>query len=176
MNKQGLSSAQKGTAMHSIMQFIEFSENVDVKAEIERLVEWQYITEEQGNCADIDKLNGFFESELYNRILRAKSVKREMRFLTELPAKRIYENVDKEFEDSKVIVQGAVDLLFEEEDYIVVVDFKTDRVNSEEAIADLYGEQLEIYGKACETIYKKPVKEKIIYSFYLGKIIPLTSS
>ena len=176
MNKLGLSSAQKGTAMHNIMQFIEFSENVDVKAEIERLVEWQYITEEQGSCADIEKLNGFFESELYSRVLRAKSVKREMRFLTELPAKRIDPNVDKEFENSKVIVQGAVDLLFEEEDYIVVVDFKTDRVCSEKTLVGLYSEQLEIYGKACETIYKKPVKEKIIYSFYLGKIIPLTFS
>ena len=173
MNELGLSSAQRGTAMHSIMQFIKFSENIDVKAEIERLVEWQYITEEQGNCADIDKLNDFFKSKLYSRILRAKSVKREMRFLTELPAKRIDPNVDKDFENSKVIVQGAVDLLFEEEDYIVVVDFKTDRVTSEATLANLYREQLEIYGKACETIYKKPVKEKIIYSFYLGKIIPL---
>ncbi len=175
MNKLGLSSAQKGTAMHTIMQFIEFSENVDVDSEIERLVEWQYITEEQGNCADREKLKDFFSGELYLRILKAEQVKREMRFLTELPAQRIDPKIDPKFKDSKIIVQGAVDLLFDEGDSLVVVDFKTDRVNSEETLINLYSEQLEIYAKACETIYKKPVKEKIIYSFHLGKIIPLVS-
>ncbi|MCQ2454703.1 MAG: helicase-exonuclease AddAB subunit AddA [Clostridia bacterium] len=175
MNNFGMSSAQKGTAMHKIMQFIEFGKKPNVDAEIQRLVEWQFITEAEGESADRQKLKMFFESPLYERILSARLVKREMRFLTELSAGKIDPLVDEKFKDSSVIVQGAVDLMFEENDGLVVVDFKTDRVESKEELISLYGEQLEIYSKACERIFNKPVNKKIIYSFHLGEIITLNS-
>ncbi len=173
MNKEKLTAAEKGTAVHNIMQFINMDERPDVKTEIERLVEWQYITQEQGECADVPAIEQFFDSDLFNRIKNSNSVNREMRFLSEFPASVVYNDVAKRHKDTPVIVQGAVDLCFAEDDGIVVVDFKTDRVNSEEELKELYSEQLNIYALACERLFSKKVKQKIIYSFALSKEIIL---
>jgi ATP-dependent helicase/nuclease subunit A len=43
-----LSGAQRGTAMHHIMQFINLEKNVDVNAEIERLIEWKFGAKKDG--------------------------------------------------------------------------------------------------------------------------------
>ena len=59
------------------------------------------------------------------------------------------------------------------ENFVVIVDFKTDRVDDAKALKDSYSEQLEIYAMACEKIFEKEVKEKIIYSFALNKEILL---
>ncbi len=171
MNEKGMSASEKGTAMHNVMQYINMTENIDVDSEIERLYEWQFITEAQAKCVDRAKLSDFFESNLYKRICNSKTVRREMRFLTEIPACRLDKTISKDFENEKIIVQGAVDLLFEEDDGIVIVDFKTDRVEDDTALINAYSEQLEIYSSACEKIFLKRIKEKIIYSFALSKEI-----
>ena len=166
-----LSGAARGTAMHHIMQFIDFSENVDVKAEIERLIEWKFITENEAHSADVCAIENFFNSDIYRRVMASHDVRREMRFLTEIPAKRLDATLGDEVSDADIIVQGAVDLCFEEPDGIVVLDFKTDRVENMQQLLDCYGEQLQIYATAAEKIFSKPVKERIIYSFYLGSTI-----
>lgn len=171
MTGDKLFGAQRGTAMHHIMQFINFSESVDVVAEIERLCEWKFITEQEANSADVSAIQAFFESELYRRIMSSNEIHREMRFLTEIPASRIDAVQENEIIDANIIVQGAIDLCFCENDGIVVLDFKTDRVDNMVELADCYGEQLKIYATAAEKIFSKPVKERIIYSFYLGKSI-----
>ncbi len=170
MTNDRLSGAERGTAIHHIMQFIEFSERVDVGAELERLVEWKFITEQEAASADISAIEKFFASDIYARIMRSGDVHREMRFLTEIPAGRF--NPDMQgVEGADIIVQGAVDLCFVEDDGIVVLDFKTDREDDPQSLKDYYAEQLNIYSTAVEKIFKKPVKERIIYSLYLGKTI-----
>ena len=77
------------------------------------------------------------------------------------------------FNDEKIIVQGAVDVCFVENDGVVVLDFKTDRVDNLEALVEAYGEQLNIYAMACEKIFSMPVKQKIIYSFALSEEIDI---
>ncbi len=171
MTGDKLSGAARGTAMHHIMQFINFDDNIDVASEIERLLEWKFITEAEALSADINALNTFFDGELYRRIMKSADVRREMRFLTEIPAKRIDTNLDDNLPDADIIVQGAVDLCFVEDDGIVVLDFKTDRVENMKQLVDCYGEQLNIYSTAAEKIFEKPVKERIIYSFCLGESI-----
>jgi len=89
-----------------------------------------------------------------------------MRFLTELPVS-MYGEGAKDLKD-KFIVQGAVDLCFLEPDGVVVVDFKTDRVDSMSELKKRYAAQLGIYSVACEKIFGKSVKERIIYSFCLS--------
>jgi len=79
--------------------------------------------------------------------------------------------LDIEVNNANIIVQGAVDLCFVEDDGVVVLDFKTDRVKNLSELVDCYGEQLDIYSVAAEKIFAKPVKEKIIYSFHLGESI-----
>ena len=96
---------------------------------------------------------------------------REMRFLTEIPALRVEPSLNELLGKECVMVQGAVDLVFEEDDGIVVLDFKTDRVDSSQELIDAYSEQLLIYSLACEKIFEKKVKEHIIYSFALDEAI-----
>ncbi len=171
METSGLSAAQRGTAIHRIMQFISMDGIPDIDAELDRLTEWQFITEQEAKIADKSALMCFFQSQLYSRIMASNQVHREMRFLTEIPAARFNEGLGGI--DANIIVQGAVDLCFVEDDGIVVLDFKTDRVKDMKALSLTYGEQLDIYSKACEKIFSKPVKEKIIYSFHLSDFISI---
>lgn len=173
MQKDGIGAAGRGTATHKVMQFIRMTENVDVDAEIERLAEWQFISELDAQSVDRNALKTFFTSSVYKRILAAESFEREMRFLTEIPASRIEPSLPEHLGKETVMVQGAVDLCIKEPDGIVILDFKTDRVSSPDELKNAYSEQLNIYGKACEKIYGVAVKEKIIYSFTLNQSIKL---
>lgn len=166
-----LSGAARGTAMHHIMQFINMTATVDVNAEVERLIEWKFITEREAASADLSAIDAFFKSDVYKRIICSNSIHREMRFLTEIPAVRVDPSLQINCDDANIIVQGAIDLCFVEDDGVVVLDFKTDKVDNLQSLVDCYGEQLEIYSTAAEKIFSLPVKEKIIYSFHLGKSI-----
>ena len=166
-----LSGAARGTAMHHIMQFINLAPQVDVEMEIERLIEWKFITEQEEASADITAIKFFFNSDTYRRIMASDDVRREMRFLSEIPARRIDPTFQIDVPDADIIVQGAIDLCFEETDGIVVLDFKTDRVDNMKELVSTYGEQLKIYSTAAEKIFEKPVKERMIYSFYLNQSI-----
>ncbi len=168
MTGDKLSGAARGTAVHHIMQFISFEKGVNVADELDRLVEWKFITQQEAASADISAIEKFFASDIYARILNSADVHREMRFLTEIPAGR-FEKEMQGIKGADIIVQGAVDLCFEEPDGIVVLDFKTDRQDDPQKLKDYYAEQLNIYATAVEKIFNKPVKEKIIYSMYLGK-------
>ena len=72
-----------------------------------------------------------------------------------------------------VLIQGIIDAYFEEDGEIIVLDYKTDRVQTEAELKDRYQEQLRLYTKALEQITRKKVKEQIIYSFILCKEIHL---
>lgn len=171
MSKGGITAAEKGTAMHKVMEFFDFSKWQTPEAEIERLYEWQFLSEREAQSVNIEALKKFFESDIFARLIKARTVKREMRFLTELPAKRVAPYLDSKFDNEKIIVQGAVDVCFEEDDGVVILDFKTDRTDDPKALAEAYGEQLKIYSLACEKIFEKPVKELKIYSFFLSREI-----
>ena len=66
---------------------------------------------------------------------------------------------------------GAGNVYFEEEDGLVVLDYKTDRVRTADELVRRYQSQLTYYARALSQITGKAVKEKIIYSFALGKEI-----
>lgn len=67
-------------------------------------------------------------------------------------------------------MQGIIDAFFEEDGEIVLVDYKTDFVKKGDSkkLLEKYGQQLDYYARALESITGKRVKEKIIYSFALG--------
>lgn len=173
LSEKGISATGKGTALHKVMEFIDFNNVNNLESEIQRLYEWQYITETEKDSLNIKALQKFFESNIFNRIKNAKSYNREMRFLTEVSACKIDNTLDEKFKDEMVIIQGAVDICFVEDDGVVILDFKTDRVENENELKNAYSEQLEIYALACEKIFKTKVKQKIIYSFSLSKEIVL---
>ena len=143
----------------------------NLEDELNRLHEYLFLTDAEFDAVETEKLNAFFASSLFERILAADMVKKEMRFITEFSATEIDEKLDKKFSGEMIVVQGAVDLLFEENGKINILDFKTDRNKNEEDLLLAYSEQLKIYAKACEKILNKPIGELIIYSFSLSKPI-----
>ena len=90
-----------------------------------------------------------------------------------MPALKIKPDLSENLKDETVIVQGAVDVCFIEDDGMVILDFKTDRVDDISVLKETYGEQLSIYAFACEKIFGKPVKQKIIYSFSKQDLIEI---
>jgi ATP-dependent helicase/nuclease subunit A len=88
-----------------------------------------------------------------------------------MTAESLIDGIESSLKDEKIVVQGAVDLMLIEEDGIVIVDFKTDRVRDENALIESYAEQLRIYADACSKITGLKVKEKIIYSLVLDRSI-----
>ena len=76
-----------------------------------------------------------------------------------------------EAEGELILVQGIIDVYFEEEDGLVVLDYKTDKVKSAQELKEKYHAQLDYYARALEQVTGKHVKEKIIYSFTLQEEI-----
>ena len=74
-------------------------------------------------------------------------------------------------EDEQIIIQGVIDVYLEEEDGLVLLDYKTDRVSTGEELTVRYKKQLELYARALKQIRGIPVKERLIYSFALDKTI-----
>ncbi len=173
MNSGGITSAERGTALHKVMQYFDFEKCDLIENELERLYEWQFISERERDSINIKALENFFKSDIFARMKRSHDLRREMRFLTEIPAKNLTDKIDCNLLDENVIVQGAVDVCFVENDGLVILDFKTDRVESPCELSRAYGEQLEFYAKACEKIFGLPIKQKIIYSFCLEEEIAL---
>ena len=68
-------------------------------------------------------------------------------------------------------MQGIIDVYFEEEDGLVVLDYKTDRVRSAGELSEKYHAKLDYYAQALTQLTGRAVKEKIIYSFTLGEEI-----
>ena len=93
---------------------------------------------------------------------------REQEFILNLPANAI----DGEASEEMVLVQGVIDAYLEEEDGILLIDYKTDRLKEEQEFTLRYEKQLHYYGMAIEGFIDKPVKEKIIWSFALGRAVP----
>ena len=119
------------------------------------------------------KLKPFFQSDLGMRMKKAaleEKLYREQPFVYGLSANRL----DEKFPHAeKVLIQGIVDAYFEEEGELVIVDYKTDAVKSEETLKNRYREQVKYYQEALEQITGKKVKEKILYSFALNRAVIL---
>ncbi|MBP1574397.1 MAG: helicase-exonuclease AddAB subunit AddA [Oscillospiraceae bacterium] len=163
-----LSGADRGTALHTFMQFCDFdSAKADPKSEIRRLTEKRFITEKQAEVIDPRKVKTFFESELYRRIENSPKVWRELRFLRGLPAAELgFEGASPE---DKITVQGVADCVFEENGKLIVVDYKTDFVEDIEELRERYSAQLNMYKRLLSESLGKEVVSAIIWSFRFGK-------
>ncbi len=165
---ENLSGADRGTALHTFMQFCDFDlAKADPKAEILRLAEKRFITEKQAEAISPEKIRSFFESELFCRIENADKVWRELRFLRGLPASELgFEGASPE---DKITVQGVADCVFEENGKLIVVDYKTDFVEDIEELRERYALQLYMYKRLLSESLGKEVVSAIIWSFRFGK-------
>ena len=169
-----VTAADKGTAMHMFMQFANYEKcESGCKAEADRLFDEGFIDRIQRDVLDIETLDSFFASDFYGRIKESNAVYREKRFNILFDAGD-YTHSECE-NDEKILVQGVIDLYFENSDgTYTVVDFKTDRVrkeDGEEVLRQRHSKQLEYYCRAVSEITGKPVGSAYIFSFALMKEI-----
>ncbi|GAB6149401.1 helicase-exonuclease AddAB subunit AddA [Clostridium novyi] len=174
-----LKGAEKGTAMHAVMQKINYSEELtieDINRQMETMVEKEFITKEQADSVEAEKILNFFKSNIGKRLLKAENVRRETPFHMELKSTEIYESLPKEiYENENIMIQGIIDCYFEEEDGIVLLDYKSDyfKEGQEEAIIKKYKVQIDYYARAIEELTGKVVKEKYLYLFYGDKEVEI---
>lgn len=174
LQEKGLTSAEKGTALHEFMQYADYTAAAaDPKGEVERLVALAFLTPKQGEVIDTAKVSAFFHSPLYQRMTESAKVLREHRFMAALPVTQIDPTLDAKWSNETTITQGIVDCMFEENDGFVVVDYKTDKVKTPEELVERYQKQLTLYAKLLKESSDISVKELLIYSFHLEKEIPV---
>ena len=99
---------------------------------------------------------------------RSGTLKKEQPFMLGVAANRVKEEYP---EEELVLVQGIIDAYFEEGDELVLVDYKTDRVDCVEELAQRYQLQVGYYAEALERLVGKRVKERLIYSIRLGEVV-----
>ena len=122
---------------------------------------------------DKAKIKNLLNSELVQRIINSPLVFREEQFSAKLNPSQVFEEYENVDTDAEIIVQGAVDVAFEENGKLVIVDYKTDRVKDISKLAVLYKKQLELYRLAMEQSTEMTVSKCIICSVYLGEYIKL---
>ena len=169
-----LSAAEKGTAVHTVMQYIDFHtppNDAAVAAAVEELRGKKLLSDRQAEAVDYGLITNFLSSPLCERIRKSKTVYREYRFAVLVDA-AIY---DTAAAGEEMVLQGVADCAFVEDGKLIVVDFKTDRVRDEEltARAESYRPQLNAYAHALEKILCLPAEEKILYFFHKNSAISL---
>ncbi|MDO5124224.1 MAG: helicase-exonuclease AddAB subunit AddA [Eubacteriales bacterium] len=171
MSGKSISAAEKGTALHLFLENCDYSlARKDLTGEISRLISAKILTLSQAESLDLIKVKAFINSSVVTEALKSEKYIREYKFMVNIPAKEVKQGISEELSQIPVVLQGAVDLIIIDEDGITVVDYKTDRVNSTEVLAERYAAQLHLYKTAVEQIFNMPVKKCLIYSIYLSEI------
>lgn len=178
--ERGLTAAEKGTAMHFVMQKVDLSRVStieEIKVQLKELVDRELLSKEEYKVISPYKVKKFFISKLGERMLSAHNrgdiVYRELPFYTEIDVHRIDPDLPKDVEGDKVRLQGVIDSFFYEDNEVILLDYKTDYVEqgNEEELINKYRMQIQYYKEALEKITKTKIKECYLYSFYLEKEI-----
>ncbi len=170
------SGALRGTAYHRIMELLDFRKEYTkelLEEEIEGFLRSGRISKETAECIRPGDLMEFLKNPVCRRMgesARSGKLWKEQPFVIGIDAGEIY---PEEPEGEKILVQGIIDVCFEEPDGLVVLDYKTDQVRKAEELTERYHAQLDYYAKALEQMTGKRVKEKVIYSFALKRVIVL---
>lgn len=194
--QEKVSGAVRGSAFHRVMELLDFTyvfvesglfekcpgdyetyrKRLDAERLKKRLEEFLQretvslrLTEEYDKAVSLPKILNFLEQELAYRMWRAQEqglLYREQPFVLGIDAKRLDPDLP---EGEKVLIQGIIDVFFIEDGEIVLLDYKTDVIDSLEALWNRYNVQIQYYEEALTKLMQMPVKERILYSFYLEK-------
>lgn len=171
-----ISGADKGTLYHKVLKLLDLSKisnKEDVNKQISDMVSEHKLEESQIKLLNLRYIYNFINSNTAKRMVKAQledRIYKEQQFVIGIKAKEAGYDVDS---DELVLIQGIIDAFFEEDNQLVLVDYKSDWVSDEQTLIDRYRVQLNYYQKALEQMFKKEVKEKVIYSLTLGKEIYL---
>ena len=171
LQAEGMTAAQKGTATHTFMQFADYAAAAqDVAAQAEQLVATGFLTPAQAEVLDVERITAFFEGALYRRMTAARQTWREYHFAVTIPAGQLTD-LPQEMAEEAVLVQGIADCIFREDDHLILLDYKTDRVKTADELRQRYRSQMRFYKQALESIFGLPVTEMLLYSFALGETV-----
>ncbi len=171
--------ALRGTAFHRLMECIDFASRTEptgpwLESEITRLCREGRLVPEDAERIDRGQAVRFLQTELAGRMAEAArlgTLVREQPFVMSLPADRIEADADP---SDSVLIQGIIDAYWEEDDGIVLLDYKTDRILKPEDLILRYRAQLALYAEALGRRFPgKRVRETILYSFCLNEVIPV---
>lgn len=187
---EAVSGSMRGSAFHKVMELLDFREVTDevntdrhtaeifLGEQMERMLQTGRLPQSYYEVVSVPKLVDFLTCRVAHRMAQAAcagKLFKEQPFVMGLPASRLGSGFPAE---ETVLVQGIIDVFFEEEDGFVVLDYKTDAVSTPEELVKRYQTQLVYYSEALAQIYGyepgasgKPVKERILYSFKLGQEI-----
>ncbi|MBO5047963.1 MAG: UvrD-helicase domain-containing protein [Clostridia bacterium] len=178
-----ITAAERGTAMHTFMQFCDF-ENVMEKGiddELKRLADDRFLFPSDIEKMDKGKLRRFFESGLAKKMLSSKRIFREKRFMIRYPASLFTERDKELLRDETLLVQGVIDCaFFDEKGELILVDYKTDwfspkapRAFVEKTLRARHCRQLGYYIYACEVLFGVRPAHTYIYSFALDDTVEI---
>jgi ATP-dependent helicase/nuclease subunit A len=172
---RGLSPAAFGRAMHLVLQHLDLGGDLSadgIRAQVVRLAARELLTEAEARAVDAGKLAGLFAGGLGRRFSGALWVRREWPFCLAVPAKEVYPELEGRLEE-RVMVQGIIDCLFAEPDGLVLVDYKTGRVEpgGEAALVERYRGQMALYARAVEAILGQRVKERHLFLLMTGSTL-----
>ena len=173
-----------GTMVHCFLECLDFAGLPDfaeekqglyfVKQQIDALCALGRMQEADAKRLNWKQLLGFLQSDTAKRMRVAAeqgTLEREKPFVMSVPANLVWEESRPEEE---VLIQGIIDVFWEEADGIVLLDYKTDHVDNAQELVHRYKKQLELYADALSRFSgEKPVKEILIYSFALAETIRL---
>jgi ATP-dependent helicase/nuclease subunit A len=172
--EQKVDAASYGTAIHTVLQYMDFKAGTDRNA-IARgassLQERGLLSQEQAQMVDCDKLAAFLETPLGKKVSSGENVLREFKFSILDDGAAVSENLRGE----QILLQGVVDCAIVEEDGITVIDFKTDRIQAaklEEAL-QRYRPQVQAYADALSRIFQRRVKRSCLYFFELNQFVDI---
>ncbi len=176
--EETVSGTTRGSAYHRLLEIFPFERQENwtaakIRTVIEECKADRRLSEEYAAAINVYKIRAFLQTPLAARMAKAAKnnrLHREQPFVLGRSANRL--NTDFP-EDETVLIQGIIDVYLEEEDGIVLVDYKTDLVKDPKELILRYRVQLDYYEEALVRLTGKCVKEKLIYSFGLEQEITL---
>ena len=156
-----------GDSYHHALAFYDYSKDISQLSD--------FLSPEEYGLLNQEKLKKFLDSplgQLFAKAYKENTLYREQHFMQEVEYEKLFpedggDNVEK------VILQGIIDAFIMEEDGIILVDYKTDRVKDREELRNRYQKQIDLYSEALEQILGKKVKRRVLYSFSLGEEVDL---
>jgi ATP-dependent helicase/nuclease subunit A len=175
--KSTLTAAERGTVMHAVMQNVPLDRpptTESIEQLLRQMSEKQQLTKEQVDVVHIPHILGFFDTSLGQRMLKATHVQREVPFSYGLPASDVY-GIPSTTLQEIVLIQGVIDCMFEDDQGLVMLDYKTDATKSRpiEQLQARYALQISLYRRAVEHILKKRVAQAYLYYFDGSHIVDM---
>ncbi len=164
-----VTGASRGTLYHGFMEHIDFKIKTykQIKEYKQKLIDRGILTDDEASLINDKKIHAFLKSDICKRIAASPAVYRETAFTLGLTPYEIYGEESYKTDNDLIHIDGIIDLFFEEDDGIVLLDYKTDRIENGDIIPILkrYKIQLDLYAKAIERSTGKKVKQKLLYLF-----------